>query len=154
MPTQIVFVKQRYPRLIAGGIRWIKRELGKESLAGGITRSDLFELYQIRAPNIGIFMDTIEVRFVPETSSLQFGGQEGTVVADRVGETPCVFLAGLYRAERGKYPKRKLAQSRNDSPHWVLVAVIELCKVGEGEHNHASYGADTEGGEGIVGRRR
>ena len=26
--------------------------------------------------------------------------QEGTVVADQVGETPCVFLTGLYRAER------------------------------------------------------
>ena len=26
---------------------------------------------------------------------------DGTVIADRVGETPCVFLAGLYRAERG-----------------------------------------------------
>jgi len=26
--------------------------------------------------------------------------QEGTVVADQVGETPCVFLAGLYRAEQ------------------------------------------------------
>src|SRR6201985_809160 len=26
--------------------------------------------------------------------------QEGTVVADRVGETPCVFLAGLHRGER------------------------------------------------------
>src|SRR5947207_7487649 len=26
--------------------------------------------------------------------------QEGTVTADRVGETPCVFLAGLHRAER------------------------------------------------------
>ena len=26
---------------------------------------------------------------------------EGTVIADHVGETPCVFLAGLYRAERG-----------------------------------------------------
>ena len=26
---------------------------------------------------------------------------EGSVIADRVGETPCVFLAGLYRAERG-----------------------------------------------------
>jgi exodeoxyribonuclease V alpha subunit len=25
---------------------------------------------------------------------------EGNVIADRVGETPCVFLAGLYRAER------------------------------------------------------
>src|SRR5262244_334738 len=26
--------------------------------------------------------------------------QDGTVIADRVGETPCVFLAGLHRAER------------------------------------------------------
>jgi exodeoxyribonuclease V alpha subunit len=26
--------------------------------------------------------------------------QEGTVVTDRVGETPCVFLASLHRAER------------------------------------------------------
>ena len=26
--------------------------------------------------------------------------QDGTVIADQVGETPCVFLAGLYRAER------------------------------------------------------
>src|SRR4029077_12226420 len=26
--------------------------------------------------------------------------QEGTVAADRIGETPCVFLAGLHRAER------------------------------------------------------
>jgi exodeoxyribonuclease V alpha subunit len=26
--------------------------------------------------------------------------QEGTVVADRVGETHCVLLAGLHRAER------------------------------------------------------
>ena len=26
--------------------------------------------------------------------------QQGTVIADRVGETPCVFLAGLHRAER------------------------------------------------------
>ena len=25
---------------------------------------------------------------------------EGTVVADSVGDTPCAFLAGLYRAER------------------------------------------------------
>ena len=26
---------------------------------------------------------------------------EGIVIADSVGETPCVFLAGLHRAERG-----------------------------------------------------
>jgi exodeoxyribonuclease V alpha subunit len=33
-------------------------------------------------------------------TALELELQEGTVVADLVGETPCVFLAGLYRAER------------------------------------------------------
>ena len=33
-------------------------------------------------------------------TALELELQEGTVVADQVGETPCVFLAGLYRAER------------------------------------------------------
>jgi exodeoxyribonuclease V alpha subunit len=33
-------------------------------------------------------------------TALEFELQEGTVVADRVSETPCIFLAGLYRAER------------------------------------------------------
>jgi exodeoxyribonuclease V alpha subunit len=33
-------------------------------------------------------------------TALELELQEGTVVADRVVETPCVFLTGLYRAER------------------------------------------------------
>jgi exodeoxyribonuclease V alpha subunit len=33
-------------------------------------------------------------------TALEFELQESTVIADRVGETPCVFLAGLHRAER------------------------------------------------------
>jgi exodeoxyribonuclease V alpha subunit len=33
-------------------------------------------------------------------TALELELHEGTVVADRVGETPCVFLAGLHRAER------------------------------------------------------
>jgi exodeoxyribonuclease V alpha subunit len=33
-------------------------------------------------------------------TALEFELQGGTVIADQVGETPCVFLAGLYRAER------------------------------------------------------
>jgi exodeoxyribonuclease V alpha subunit len=33
-------------------------------------------------------------------AALELELQEGSVVADRVGETPCVFLAGLHRAER------------------------------------------------------
>ena len=35
-----------------------------------------------------------------DVPQLELELQEGTVIADRVGETPCVFLAGLYRAER------------------------------------------------------
>jgi exodeoxyribonuclease V alpha subunit len=34
------------------------------------------------------------------STALSLELQEGTVVADRVGETPCIFLAGLHRAER------------------------------------------------------
>ena len=33
-------------------------------------------------------------------TALDFELHEGTVIAERVGETPCVFLAGLHRAER------------------------------------------------------
>jgi ATP-dependent exoDNAse (exonuclease V) alpha subunit len=33
-------------------------------------------------------------------TALELELKEGTVIADQVGETPCVFLAGLYRAER------------------------------------------------------
>ena len=32
-------------------------------------------------------------------TALELERQEGTVIADHVGETCCVFLAGLYRAE-------------------------------------------------------
>jgi mono/diheme cytochrome c family protein len=33
-------------------------------------------------------------------TALELELQEGTVIADQVAETPCIFLAGLYRAER------------------------------------------------------
>jgi hypothetical protein len=65
----IILVEQRYAGLIAGGIRWNKRQLGKKTFPGRIASSDLFELDQVGAPNEGILMDAIEVRFVPEASS-------------------------------------------------------------------------------------
>src|SRR5689334_17496145 len=33
-------------------------------------------------------------------TALELELTDGTVIADRVGETPCIFLTGLYRAER------------------------------------------------------
>src|ERR1700757_4664049 len=45
--------------------------------------------------------------------------QEGTVVADRVGETPCVFLAGLHRAER-TIAERLMRQANGTLPWpWI-----------------------------------
>jgi exodeoxyribonuclease V alpha subunit len=45
--------------------------------------------------------------------------QEGTVVADRVGETPCVFLAGLHRAER-IIAERLMRIANGTLPwHWI-----------------------------------
>ena len=50
---------------------------------------------------------------------------DGTVIADRLGETACLFLAGLYRAERaisrasfpglGSIPARRSPGSSNAS---------------------------------------
>src|ERR1700758_1952797 len=45
--------------------------------------------------------------------------QEDTVVADRVGETPCVFLAGLHRAER-TIAERLMRQANGTLPWpWI-----------------------------------
>ena len=44
---------------------------------------------------------------------------DGTVIADRVGETPCVFLSGLYRAER-TIAERLLQLARSKLPWpWI-----------------------------------
>jgi hypothetical protein len=45
--------------------------------------------------------------------------QEGTVIADRVGETPCVFLAGLHRAERTI--AERLMRLRNGRLPWSWI---------------------------------
>src|SRR6202140_2346482 len=45
--------------------------------------------------------------------------QEGTVVTDRVGETPCTFLAGLHRAER-TIAERLMRQANGTLPWpWI-----------------------------------
>jgi exodeoxyribonuclease V alpha subunit len=46
--------------------------------------------------------------------------KEGTVVADRVGETPCVFLAGLHCAKR-TIAERLLRQADGTLPWpWIV----------------------------------
>ncbi len=46
-------------------------------------------------------VDLLEVPAPLVLSALTLELSEGTVVADQVGNAPCIFLAGLYRAEQG-----------------------------------------------------
>ena len=52
------------------------------------------------APQVPLAEKLLEVAQELIRTALDLELQEGTVVADRVAETPCVFLAGLHRAER------------------------------------------------------
>jgi exodeoxyribonuclease V alpha subunit len=52
-------------------------------------------------------------------TALQMELQDGTVIADQVGETPCVFLAWLHRAERGI--AERLMRLANGSLPWPWI---------------------------------
>ncbi len=52
-------------------------------------------------------------------AALELELREGTVVADRVGETPCVFLAGLHRAERTI--AERLLRLAHGAPPWPWI---------------------------------
>src|SRR5215472_629519 len=52
-------------------------------------------------------------------TALDLERTEGTVIADSVGETPCVFLAGLHRAERGI--AERLMRLANGTVSWPWI---------------------------------
>src|ERR1700738_1667715 len=52
-------------------------------------------------------------------TALDLETSEGTVIADSVGETPCVFLAGLHRAER--IIAERLVQLANGKLPWAWI---------------------------------
>jgi len=52
-------------------------------------------------------------------TALELELTEGTVIADRVGETPCIFLAGLHRAERTI--AERLTQLANGTFPWPWI---------------------------------
>jgi exodeoxyribonuclease V alpha subunit len=70
------------------------------------------ELIPLAETLLGVSPGLIRTALDPEL-------QEGTVVADRVGETPCVFLAGLHRAER-TIAERLMRQANGTLPWpWI-----------------------------------
>ena len=62
----------------------------------------------------------LEVEEERVAEALEVDLREQTLVADRVGETPCIFLAGLYQAEAGI--AGRLRALRRGAPPWPRIA--------------------------------
>ena len=62
---QIILVEQRHACLVTRRIRRIERKFGQETLPGGIATRDLLELDQIGVRGDGIFVEAVEMRFIP-----------------------------------------------------------------------------------------
>ena len=78
------------PVRVRAGIRHVLREATSEGHCG-LPRGELLRVAQ----------DLLDVPACLAETALRSEVAEGTVVEDTVAEKPCVFLAGLYRAEQG-----------------------------------------------------
>ena len=70
---QIVLVEQRHAGLVAGRVRRIERQFGEEALARRIAAGDLLELDQVGAARLGVLVDALEMRLVPQPRALELG---------------------------------------------------------------------------------
>ena len=62
---QIVLVEQGNAGLVAGGVGRIERQFGEEAFSGRIGARNLLELDKVGAPDLGILMDSFQMRLVP-----------------------------------------------------------------------------------------
>src|SRR5260370_26740971 len=67
---QVVFVKQRHAGLVAGRIRRIERQLGEEALPRWIAAGNLFKLDEVGSPDLGILVDSVQMRLGPQASAV------------------------------------------------------------------------------------
>ena len=77
----------------------------------GLTEDDLLK----------VTVELIEVPAALIVTALALELQEGTVVADAIGERRCIFLAGLYRAEQAI--AERLRSLAGDAPPWPEIDV-------------------------------
>src|SRR5207237_2347886 len=93
-----------YAGLVAGRIGRIQRELGQEAFPRRISGSDLLELEQVGPPGLGIFMDAIEMWFIPKACTLQIDGPfRISEIAQGLDEA----LPIVARARRRRYARER-----------------------------------------------
>jgi hypothetical protein len=63
--------------LIAGGVGWIEGQLGEKALARRIAGSDLLKLDEIGAARLGILVNALQMRLIPQPRALEFGRPAG-----------------------------------------------------------------------------
>src|SRR5207237_6593840 len=98
---QIVLVQQRHTGLVAGRVRRIQGEFRQEAFARGISAGYLFKLNEVGAPDLGVFVDAVQVWFVPEAGALQVRWPfRISEVSDRLDEGGPI-VAGAGRGRKG-----------------------------------------------------
>jgi hypothetical protein len=54
------------------GLRWTRSRTGsKDATSDGFLTGDLLELNEVGASNLGVFVDAVEMRFIPEAGAFQ-----------------------------------------------------------------------------------
>src|SRR5258708_6078284 len=97
---QVVFVKQWLAGLVAGRIGRIERQLGEEALPRWIAAGNLFKLDEVGSPDLGILVDSVQMRLVPQAGSFKVDGPvRMTKVRDGTDER-CPGFAGARRGRR------------------------------------------------------
>ena len=100
---------------------WSCRRPAQEAFARRIFPSDLLELEQIRPPDFGVFMDAIEMWFIPKASPLQIDGPiRISEIAQGLDETLPVIARARWRRYARERRDRIAASAMRSSTRWAL----------------------------------
>ena len=70
---QVVLVEQRDSCLVAGRVGRIERQLGEKAFARGVTGCDLLKLDEVGVTGLGILVDPVQMRLVPQAGQFEVG---------------------------------------------------------------------------------
>src|SRR5262249_14710442 len=81
--NQVILVEKKRSRLVACSVGRVECEFGEEALTRGVAASDLLELDEVVTASHGVFINALEMWFVPEAGTLQFGRPARTAGSKR-----------------------------------------------------------------------
>src|SRR5262249_58483697 len=81
--NQVILVEKGRSRLVACSVGRVECEFGEEALTRGVAASDLLELDEVVAASHGVFINALEMWFVPEAGTPPVGRPARTARSQR-----------------------------------------------------------------------